>query len=563
MNGNDSVVAIVPGIMFIPDLNSMLKGRLVAEEVELSVPVISISHIRSLVNPGSGKFPYIDIGKLNLRKPEIHLNLPGMIVSRLDWNAVKEKNDFISITGFKTDSINGIRVERLELLMNDFNIQVVDRNFGTGNGMIRADAGAIVIKPEASEWVWEGRVNDIQLTDLYFDSLGVKNGRLRIASARLNDLGVRSNSFDNVRRLVKENGAFRLREITGQFENDDIHLAWSNINFNKYTKTFSVDSVSFMPMQSRDSFISRHEFQTDYITVKSGKISLGPFDLDLYLEDSVLNAGVLTVNDVKFSSFRDKHKPFLAGKIKPLPVDALRKVPIKFSIDTINLINSIVHYAELNEKTNMAGTVEITDLNAQVLAARNYELGKNDSLLINASAKLMDSIKIRLDLRESFHDTLSGFLLKASASPVDATVLNKILAPLASIQLKSAKLDTLSMTVVGSEHLAVGEMDMYYHGLKVSFLKNGTNEKKGLLKGLLEFFANSFVIKNSNRSRTGIVFQERIREKSAINYIVKIALSGISNSIGIKNNKKLLRKYKKQLRKRNLPPLNYDLKSGD
>jgi hypothetical protein len=94
--------------------------------------------------------------------------------------------------------------------------------------------------------------------------------------------------------------------------------------------------------------------------------------------------------------------------------------------------------------------------------------------------------------------------------------------------------------------------------LKVQFLKNGNQDKKRFLQGLITFIANSFVIKNDNKKRVGVVYFPRLRDRSFINYYVKIALSGIASSVGAKKNKRLLRKYRKQLRFYQLPPIDYD-----
>jgi hypothetical protein len=159
-----------------------------------------------------------------------------------------------------------------------------------------------------------------------------------------------------------------------------------------------------------------------------------------------------------------------------------------------------------------------------------------------------EAVRFRLNMRESLTDSLSGFLLKASIDPFDARALNPLLDPLASISVRSGYLDTLTMQVVGREYAATGEMKMLYHGLKVNFLDRNGQRRKGLFRGLKNFFANSFVIRNTNRDRTSPVFLERNREKSSVNYLVKITLSGLGHTIGIRNNKKLLRQYKKDRR---------------
>jgi hypothetical protein len=142
--------------------------------------------------------------------------------------------------------------------------------------------------------------------------------------------------------------------------------------------------------------------------------------------------------------------------------------------------------------------------------------------------------------------------------PHSMLYLNKILPALSSIKLQSGYLDTLTMRAVGQDYLSLGEMRMYYHDLKVQFLKNGSEEKKRFLQGLMTFIANSFVIKNENKKRVGVVYFPRLRDRSFINYFIKIAMSGVASSVGAKKNKRLMKRYNKQIKVRQLPPIDFD-----
>jgi len=136
--------------------------------------------------------------------------------------------------------------------------------------------------------------------------------------------------------------------------------------------------------------------------------------------------------------------------------------------------------------------------------------------------------------------------------------LNKILPALSSIKLQSGYLDTLTMRAVGQEYLSLGEMRMNYHDLKVQFIKNGKEEKKRFLQGLITFIANSFIIKNENKKRVGVVYFPRLRDRSFINYYIKIVMSGVASSVGAKKNKRLMKRYNKQLKIRQLPAIDFD-----
>ena len=74
----------------------------------------------------------------------------------------------------------------------------------------------------------------------------------------------------------------------------------------------------------------------------------------------------------------------------------------------------------------------------------------------------------------------------------------------------------------------------------------------------MTFAANSFVVKTNNKKRKGVIYFPRDREKAIFNYWVKMALSGMASSVGAKHNKKALRQYRRELKARNLPPIEWD-----
>jgi hypothetical protein len=55
-----------------------------------------------------------------------------------------------------------------------------------------------------------------------------------------------------------------------------------------------------------------------------------------------------------------------------------------------------------------------------------------------------------------------------------------------------------------------------------------------------------------------MVYYTRQRDRSFINYYIKTFMSGVASSIGAKNTRKMLKQYQKELKKRNLPPVDSD-----
>jgi hypothetical protein len=557
----DSVSVVIPALSFAPDLSSMINGAIIADNVKLVQPVIHIKQFNEITGAKEKKLPEVAIGNLTIQQPELSLERYGNKTIRIEWHGKAEKNNSIDLANFtiKNNSASSVAADQLQFTVNNFSVITPDKTLTTGKGGISATiTGLRLDSIQTDQPDWKGIIAGLQVKDILLDNIGKQAGRLEIQSARLNDLTVKSGSVSNFRQVLKENTAFRLKETTGQFDDRNNHFDWHNLNYDKTSKTLSVDSFTFRPTMGKDSFIASRKYQSDYIELKTGVIDVGPFDMDKYLTDTIINAGTVNIHSVSMINFRDKRKSARRDVIKPLPVNLLKKIPVHLSLDTVNLNNTNIQYSELNDKTNQTGTISIDNLKGKIFPVNNYNMQPGDSFRLEAEAWLMDSVWIALKLRESYTDSLAGFLMTANAKPADARVLNPVLIPLSSVKIESGFIDTLSMRVVGREYISMGEMKLLYHDLKIKFLNNGIEKKSTFLKGFATFLANNFVIKKNNRSRTGVVFFQRIRNKSTLNYLVKITLSGISSSVGVRKNKKLVRRYKKQLRKRNLPPIEYD-----
>src|SRR5690606_35102035 len=241
----DTIEARVPSMSFQPDLNAALNGRLVAKEVNIVQPEIDIFH-SSAGESKAFPFPIVDIGSLRLNQPSIRVRLPGEHVSSIKWNTAEGK-DFVDVTGLKIDTTEGIRASDLRFLIHSLRLQILNKNFGTGDGNVSGHLSDLNIRRDTSLH-WNGRVKDLRVAGIRFDSLGPNLGKVSIDHARLNDLDIGSGSFSDIQKLVRENGAFRIGEITGSYRNKEMSYRWNNVSFDKYTKTFSLDSFSMEPV---------------------------------------------------------------------------------------------------------------------------------------------------------------------------------------------------------------------------------------------------------------------------------------------------------------------------
>jgi hypothetical protein len=554
---NDSVDVKASSIVFTPDINSIIKGTSQIKNAKISEPFVKLRFAEKKDSSQQAPLPEIYIDELEMQHPVFSLEtLASKGLRKLYWDG--SKSNFL-LKDFTSKGIdNRISIGSLNTTLSNFSFtNANNRTTSSREGSLKIQLSNLEVSP-GKKLFWSAKVNEMIAKNFTADSLGKKPATVKLYEGILKNLQLGSEINGDLKAIIKKNPSFTISDISGEIIDEKNHWTWSDLSFSKPGQSLSVDSVSFHPVKSRDEFVSASKWQTDYITLKTGKISVSKFDLGQYLEDSVFRSGNITIDEPYFTSYRDKTPPFHAGIIKPLATKLIQKIPFKVSIDTILISNGTAVYTELNDKTKETADVRVTRMSGDIFPIKNFELTPTDSFRIRLNFYLLDSGWVRLRTRESYLDTLSGFLITLRMQPHSMLYLNKILPALSSIKLQSGYLDTLTMRAVGQDYLSLGEMRMYYHDLKVQFLKNGSEEKKRFLQGLMTFIANSFVIKNENKKRVGVVYFPRLRDRSFINYFIKIAMSGVASSVGAKKNKRLMKRYNKQIKVRQLPPIDFD-----
>ncbi len=551
-NGADSIKADVPKLEIVPDINHMIDGKINAKLIQFHQPVIKVS-LDKLTGSGTANnpgWPDALIGDLLIDEPVLQYsstNDEG--ITSLAWNGAGNKLRF-------TDLVISDKPQRtltaggLDLTLGNFNYtSAKGRSINAGEGKLELALNRIKLQHnEAGAWDWATLIKKLEAGNFEIDSLGKKNGRLWIEKMKLADLAISSSNLLNLREILRTNKSFRLHETTGSYQNDNSQFHWYNSGYDKNTRFFLADSFSYRPTKDLEAFTKALKYQADFIKAKTGAISVGPFDIDRYAIDSVLDLGVVSIHDGSLADHRDKRKPRQPGIVRMLPVNLLKKIPVRVVADTVKLSNTDVVYEEVNEKSGATGKIIVGALNGQLTHLRNYNLSPGDSLHIYATALLENKLYTRLQLKESYTDSLGGFLMFVKMDSADLRIFNPVLKPLISAELRSGWLDSMTMSVKGREAFASGEMRMIYRDLKISV--TGDEQKKQLFGGRIKsFFANTLV-KNKNSKRIGTVFTYRMRDRSAVNYLVKIAFSGISSSIGLKKTDRLARKNKKELEKK-------------
>lgn len=423
-------------------------------------------------------------------------------------------------------------------------------------GGIRLSLGEITAMLDSTLQI-DANVQALQLQDLL---LSTDKLAAQIYTGSIDNVVLHSTHLKEPFEILRDNATtLAINNLKARIEAGGTLIQFNKMNYNPMKARGSFKDLEIRPVKDKQAFQEGNVYQVSYLSTRIDSLSINQWDVNRLLDDSVIQVSSLHVFETNLDIYRDKTLPFFAGKIKLLPTNALQKLGLKIRIDTILFNKGDIRYTEKSRITGKEGVLFFTNLTGRIRNIRNTDLGISDSLYIRASTRFLDSALVKLQVNESYADTLGGFLMTTQTSPFHTSILNPTLVPLVSVNFESGYIDTISMRAVGRKYLSLGSMKMFYHDLKVNFLDKNDTSRHSVKTELMKFAANNLVIKANNTNRIGKVYVERDRHRAVFQYWVKMILSGATTSVGVKSNKKQIKKYMKQLDQKKLPPIDQKL----
>lgn len=556
VNEIDSIIAYIPKLIVVPDISQIINGTMFFDNIVLFDPTI-IAKLGKKDNSKqlSNKPLNLFIASAVMHRPKVNLTLitKNNLPSFINWDGVKA-NSTVNLTNFYSTINTPIKADKLGIYLTNFEyINTKGRRTATNDNKLNLELQQLLVrKNDANKIEWITTASILSLDQLFFDSLGKNRSVLTLNRGSIKNINLNSNYINHVGDIIKNSTNLLMSGTDGSFSAVKNNIRWNNFQFRN--GFFSLDSFSLSPKQSIEDYRIKKAFNEDYLAFKTGKISGGAFDMYKYGNDSILSIEAIQIDNTDLITFKDKRQPDTSTKHKLLPVHQILNIPTKIDIDKVTIKDMNVQYWEINPNTDTLGIVPVTNLNATISPIKNYDLSDDDSLTIIATANVIHQLPTKLFVRESYTDSLGGFLMQLKTGPMDLVHFTNILKPLAAIAVTKGKLDSLSLMATANEHISSGYMRMYYKSLWLKLLNKKDLEKQTFLNKIITWAANALIIRHNNKGKKSIVFFERLKDKSAINFIIKTSLSGIKSSIGVPGNKRKLRQYEKKLeRARKLP----------
>ncbi|MGF6850303.1 hypothetical protein QFZ51_005538 [Chitinophaga sp. W3I9] len=334
------------------------------------------------------------------------------------------------------------------------------------------------------------------------------------------------------------------------YRNKQVHVNADNFKLDPATQTFQVRNFEVTPNLSAEETFRTARWQRDYITVKGDALQISGINMHHQPGDTTIAIRKITVDNTQLTTARDKRIPFEHGIEKWMPTKLIHTIPFALRVDSIVVQQSAVTVNESSKSTNKWSAVPITDINALITHFGNT-YSNADSLLVQATGRLLGNPIRYFSYHESYGDSLSGFTAESYLAPMDLKDFNAVAIPMAAVKVRRGYADTIFSQWSGNKYATLGAMNFYYHNLNVQVLNKKDSTRQGFMANLETFLANLF-LKNRNQRPTRMFFI-RDREKFIFNYWVKAETSGIITAVGVKKDRKYLKKYNKAAKKYSLP----------
>ncbi len=483
----------------------------------------------------------------------------SLAVRQLDFNKAKE---LISISNLSYDQVNGAA----STLLPSTRIIGLDLNAYVNGKDLKLDS----IKLESPDIV------------LVHDTTKEVKSSSASPFPEILDVGYFSSTNTEIELRDSQNSTYAIHQGTIQIRDfySDGKIKWDR--FFSYAQNASVSGKDFsMPLKhgyqlsidqyalqhpqsslTLDGFTLKSEFtpeqfsstltaQDNWFDVEVERIESQGVDFDRALTEQEYHVEKVLFAGTDALIYRDKSVPFLALHDRGLPQTMLKNINERIYIDTLQVLGDLV-YQEKPVKNKEVGVLSFNNLNASLYNITTVENEASKPMHLYSRGRLADTANFKVNVWFEMNDPEDQFTFSGEINDFYLVALNKMLKPVANINIKDGYAEQIDFHFVANNELARGEMKLRYNDLKIQILKDETHHLKGHSQGIKTFFANTFVVDDKNPSfivlKPGVIFQPRDTSRAIFQYWAKSLLSGAVSSIGINKSKKAEKKYGKEER---------------
>jgi hypothetical protein len=390
------------------------------------------------------------------------------------------------------------------------------------------------------------RIDSIALKDISLNYINKSNPVARHTAIRhldinISDIQIDSLSSQDPNRFYYTRGVeFTLHDYRIATADSLYYMKVKQMTFSTAQRSMTLDEAALTPRYSKKAFFKKIGRADDRFDLSFKRIAITDIDLQRFLRDQKLYAGLLDISGGKVEIYADNHyKGKKTSKIGKDPHQQLQKVALDMKLTKLNLHNTSITYAESDATSGYTGIINFENTSGTFYNVTNDAAAKklNPFMTAHIRTKFLGQAPFTLNFKFNLNAKNGAFNYSGSLGAFDGRILDKLVRPLALVHVKSADIQKLNFNVDASNYSGKGHLEFYYRHLNVDLLKKDTG-KVGLIKqGLVSKIANTLIIEDDNPDkkgnfRAGPINLKREPTVSFFSFLYKALLDGLKPSVG-------------------------------
>jgi len=384
-----------------------------------------------------------------------------------------------------------------------------------------------------------------EVIPIFIKNLNLENASVKIFEENRDSLLFSSNNINiNISDLLF-NEKTKKQKIPLQYSSyqvviDSVFLkvgSYNNLTVAKLQQTdksLSITGIHLKNKYSKKEFSRILPAEKAYFDVSADSLLFHDFYQGFQNDSLVIKSSLLSIDGVFAKIYKDKLVKD-NQKTKALYSKLIRELPIKLTIDSVEISNSKLVFSLKNHKTNPPGSLTISDINASVSNVSNT-YSPPEKTIILVDALFMKNTPVHVNWSFDINNKNDEFTFIGDVGAISGKSLNTFITPLINTRLEG-EIEHTFFTFKGNNNRSMIYMSQKYEHIKLEVL----NKKKKNNK-IVSGIANVFVHHKSGSKKSDynhiIADAKREHAKSFFAYLGKNLISAMETSFFLKKNKK-------------------------
>lgn len=289
-----------------------------------------------------------------------------------------------------------------------------------------------------------------------------------------------------------------------------------------------IRNFQIVPQFKREAFDQKIPYEKDRISLKVDQINLDSLQFDFRKDTLRLKNPYMEVSGANLEIYRNKLLPD-DPREKSLYGQKIRRSPVKFEFDSVEVQNSQIRYEERLKNDGPPARVRFTDVDGSIGNLMNTNLKRQGypRTQVQATALFMDRAEVRINWSFDVTNSNEKFRFKGEFGQVEGDDLNPLFKPALGMEA-SGSLQSVWLTFTGNEEWLEGDVRVEYQRFKLNIMQKGGKKKNKLLTALANLFVDNDGI---SRRETHSVRVERDVTRSFWNYIWTALKKGVIDTL--------------------------------